>query len=173
MKYCPSAVYIFLSKGQTILYLVRNVWYLVMQFGIFGKASLYCTSKPTSVDLCRPLQTEPSGWHYMRKDCSESSPMFTQQWPQPEATVKLLGPWPRQPGPRHLPAVQFPCPMTLLLGALWWQSHLQAVFSLPTNKSRPRKYDFGINRQPLRTFHCFSDFWIKTVKNMRARVALG
>ena len=30
MKYCPSAVYIFLSKGQTILYLVRNVWYLVM-----------------------------------------------------------------------------------------------------------------------------------------------
>ena len=28
-------------------------------------------------------------------------------------------------------------------------------------------------RQPLRTFHCFSDFYIKIVKNMRPRVALG
>ena len=40
MKYCPS-----LSKGHTNLYLVRNVWYLVMIFGLFGKASLYCTSE--------------------------------------------------------------------------------------------------------------------------------
>ena len=28
-------------------------------------------------------------------------------------------------------------------------------------------------RPTLRTFHCFSDFWIKTVKNMRPTVALG
>ena len=28
-------------------------------------------------------------------------------------------------------------------------------------------------RQPLRTFHCFSDFWINTVKNMTPRVTLG
>ena len=27
----------FLSKGYTILYFVRNVWYLVMIFGIFGR----------------------------------------------------------------------------------------------------------------------------------------
>ena len=29
------------------------------------------------------------------------------------------------------------------------------------------------SRQTPRTFHCFSDFWIKTVKIMRPRVSLG
>ena len=31
----------------------------------------------------------------------------------------------------------------------------------------------NFSRQPLRTFHCLSDFWIKTVKNIRSRVTLG
>ena len=38
----------------------------------------------------------------------------------------------------------------------------------------PREFPRAtFSRQPLWTFHCLSEFWIKTVKNMRARVALG
>ena len=46
MKYCSFAVKMFLSKGHSILYLVRNVWYVVVIFSILGKASLNCTSEP-------------------------------------------------------------------------------------------------------------------------------
>ena len=42
----------------------------------------------------------------------------------------------------------------------------------PSGKSDdPRKFPrANISRQPLQTFHCLSDFWIKTVKNIRPRV---
>ena len=53
---------------------------------------------------------------------------------------------------------------------LWYKQCLSGVCLEKVALGNSRGNFF---RQPLRTFHCLSEFWIKTVKNMRPRVALG
>ena len=57
-----------------------------------------------------------------------------------------------------------------LLAAPVWYKHTFPRGAAPRESLMTQGKFF---RQPLRTFHCFSDFWIKTVKNTRPRVALG
>ena len=46
MKCCPSAVDIFLLKGHTIPYLVRNVWYLVRNMWLPSRCTSHSPSAP-------------------------------------------------------------------------------------------------------------------------------
>ena len=48
MKWCPSAVNIFLLKGHTIPYLVRNVWYLVRNMWLPSRCTSHSPSAPYS-----------------------------------------------------------------------------------------------------------------------------
>ena len=57
MKCCPSAVNIFLLKGHTISYLVRNVWYLVRNMWLPSRCTSHSPSAPY-VTLCSCLLTE-------------------------------------------------------------------------------------------------------------------
>ena len=67
----------------------------------------------------------------------------------------------------------------------WWSAIAIVLPPAASDGSHSPALDSGINsgksavlpgnlfQTTLRTFHCFSDFWIKTVKNMRPTVALG
>ena len=70
MIYYSSAVKMFLSKGHTILYLVRIVWYLVMIFGTKALA-LACRQ--------RPWQRSLSPGQDSTVQCREVLVMFTRE----------------------------------------------------------------------------------------------
>ena len=60
MKCCPSAVNIFLLKGHTIPYLVRNVWYLVRNMWLPSRCTSYSPSAPY------PHPQPPTSLHLLR-----------------------------------------------------------------------------------------------------------
>ena len=72
------------------------------------------------------------------------------------------------------------CPVATRSGINSGKSAVVVLKNLPSGIPEGHQTDdprelprANFSRQPLRTFHCFSDFWIKTVKNMRPRFALG
>ena len=101
-------------------------------------------------------------WYLTEPIAEEGKP---QSWPVVFTFLSLCWCWPpRALGMAHSPPWLFQNIVCYKHWKVQWLS----------GKICPREFPrANFFAQPLRSFHCFSDFWIKTVKNMRPRFALG
>ena len=81
MKCCPSAVTIFLLKGDTIPYLVKNVWYLVWHMWLPSRCTSHSLSSPYleppklvwfGIDIILFTPSPQKKIYISQKVCSES-----------------------------------------------------------------------------------------------------